>query len=454
MFGRRVFCAFCLGLFLTGCVRYTPSRSELNEPTGIDPAVERVGPEAFYAQEKEQDERIAQLIADRTARLAISSASEKASSYRLGAGDEISLSIENFPEVSKAIKIQSSGKISLPFVGDLHVAGKTEDEVKKLIVEKITDYVVNPQVELTITEFSAHKVWVAGEVGLAGGTYPLKRENYSLLEVLSEVSKIQPLSGNVVYLYPEAGVHNYPGAGAGKPSEAGASNAQIAAAVPAAVVVNPGDAPREVSAGASPSAEATPASLSTNTSGETSAPKEESAPMASVAPGASVQSEPMASPPTPTKSDARIQIDLEKLYGGIDQKPLFIPLLPGDLIVVPPPTAIQVFGEVQNRGLVPVSVKPFLLSAINAAGGLTFAANVHEIEIFRELSNGRKVALDLDLEEHVLRQAKDIRLRDGDIVWVPSHPTRFYQMHAINFINSIFGGGLVVTQAVQQPGSR
>jgi protein involved in polysaccharide export with SLBB domain len=135
---------------------------------------------------------------------------------------------------------------------------------------------------------------------------------------------------------------------------------------------------------------------------------------------------------------SRIQIDIERLYGGLEKRPLYVPVMDGDLIVVPPPPRIHVYGEVTTRSPQGIqAARPYLLSVLSAAGGLTFSAEVSKIEIFRELQFGKKTILTLDLEQHVLSKAEDIKLRDGDIIYVPSNERRYYQDHAVRFVNQL-----------------
>jgi hypothetical protein len=46
----------------------------------------------------------------------------------------------------------------------------------------------------------------------------------------------------------------------------------------------------------------------------------------------------------------------------------------------------------------------------------------------------------LDLEEVGLRGAQDVRLRNGDLVRVPSEPGRFFKRQIVSTLNSIFNG--------------
>ena len=92
-----------------------------------------------------------------------------------------------------------------------------------------------------------------------------------------------------------------------------------------------------------------------------------------------------------------------------------------------------------SRGGSGGGAKPFLLSAVISAGGLNYSADIHNIEIYREFEFGNKVGLTLDLEQVVLRGMQDLKLRDGDIIWVPSHHTRFYGDKTIIAVNNLVG---------------
>jgi hypothetical protein len=60
-------------------------------------------------------------------------------------------------------------------------------------------------------------------------------------------------------------------------------------------------------------------------------------------------------------------------------------------------------------------------------------------EIYREIQLANKTILGLDLEKVVFLAGQDVRLRDGDIILVPSKHGRFYESTIINAINSFAG---------------
>lgn len=432
------------------CVRFIPSRHDLNRPYGDDPSIEYVGIDAFYLYDREQRSRLEQLIGDRIAK------SETAwdAAYKIGPGDRIQIEVKNFEEVSKSYQVQPNGTINLPFVGKLAVEGKTEEDLAGMIRGKVQDYVLEPQVFVEVTDYSAHKVWIVGGSGdfsassgnkgeirdggssISRQAFPLRRQNYSLVELLVEIGEGRLLSSmGTIYLYPEGGLHG--GILDRKEKITKLRRTTLQDVSPFCDNNKSGwmkteGRPKE-----------TPRSgfskFNTND-------------------GAACQGydERMASTPLDVKyhPNARIQIDVEELFGGATHPPLYVPLRPGDAIYIPTTGLIQVYGEVNNKGTFSVAnsgssasgtgaggVKPTLFSVLAAANGLNYAADIHNIEIYRELEFGKKVVLNVDFQDLTLRGTQDVRLRDGDIVWVPSQAGRFTEQHSIDALNSILGAG-------------
>ena len=190
---------------LSGCVRFIHGRRALNERTGFDPAAQYVGIEAFYRYEQEQRKRLEQLVIEREQILK----DQTDPTYRVGAGDDLTVHVKKFEEISKDYTVSPAGTINVPFVGTLQVEGKTEQEISDYLQAELADFLVNPQVGVTVSNFSAHVVWVigSGESRVESqanqyGAYPLKRRDYSLVDLLIEIGDPRMFSQGVVHLLP------------------------------------------------------------------------------------------------------------------------------------------------------------------------------------------------------------------------------------------------------------
>lgn len=88
-------------------------------------------------------------------------------SYRLGPGDYIQVRIFGEEDLDMDVKLDSSGIISYPFLGDLKIAGLSVSEVEDLIVDGLKGpYLVNPIVNITVIEY--RHFYIYGEVKQPG----------------------------------------------------------------------------------------------------------------------------------------------------------------------------------------------------------------------------------------------------------------------------------------------
>ena len=141
-----------------------------------------------------------------------------------------------------------------------------------------------------------------------------------------------------------------------------------------------------------------------------------------------------------SNSGMGVEIEMESLLGKLDQRPLLIPLIAGDTVVVPEAGNFEVDGEVQQPGSFKLTSSTSVIGAIAAAGGFTYSADVKKVEVIRDIGGGRKALASLDLEEVGLRGGRDIRLRSGDLVRVPSEPGLFFERQVVEALNSLFNG--------------
>lgn len=84
-------------------------------------------------------------------------AAASAEVYRIGQDDILQVSVWRSPELSVTVPVRPDGRISVPLVGDVVVAGRTPDEVAADIKGKLATYVREPQVSIILTELRSHE---------------------------------------------------------------------------------------------------------------------------------------------------------------------------------------------------------------------------------------------------------------------------------------------------------
>jgi polysaccharide export outer membrane protein len=96
--------------------------------------------------------------------------------YRLGAGDQLRVQVWTTPERAttggeqnlqpvEGPIIDETGHFFYPFVGEVHAEGRTVGEIRVELTQKLRTYLTDPQVEVAVQEFRAHRVMVTGAVG-------------------------------------------------------------------------------------------------------------------------------------------------------------------------------------------------------------------------------------------------------------------------------------------------
>jgi len=94
------------------------------------------------------------------------------SEYQIGPGDVLSVRVLGHDELSSRVRVRSDGRISLPVLKDLEVAGQTPEAVSENLRNAWTDFVKNPVVTVTVDEPRPLLVSITGEV-TRPGVYPL-----------------------------------------------------------------------------------------------------------------------------------------------------------------------------------------------------------------------------------------------------------------------------------------
>jgi|SoiMethySBSTD1v2_1073268.scaffolds.fasta_scaffold22550_3 protein involved in polysaccharide export with SLBB domain len=92
------------------------------------------------------------------------------SNYRLGPEDVISVDVFNQDRYSrKGITVPPSGRISLSLIpGGVFVNGKTVEEVAEIITKRYDEYIINPQVTVSLDKAASYRYSVIGDVGQPG----------------------------------------------------------------------------------------------------------------------------------------------------------------------------------------------------------------------------------------------------------------------------------------------
>ena len=113
--------------------------------------------------------------------------------YTIGPNDLIDIDVYGVPELKRTVRVNSSGLVSLPLVGQVSLGGLTAQEAEKRL-EKVygEKYLANPQISVFIREFTTQRVTVEGAVAKPG-VYPLTGQ-LTLLRTMALVGGGGPMA--------------------------------------------------------------------------------------------------------------------------------------------------------------------------------------------------------------------------------------------------------------------
>lgn len=101
--------------------------------------------------------------------------------YRLGAGDQLRITVFNEAELTGAYVVGSQGTISYPLVGEVRAAGLTVPEFAERLRQELLEFIRQPNVSVEVANY--RPFFILGEVQRPG-TYPYSAD----LTVLNAVA--------------------------------------------------------------------------------------------------------------------------------------------------------------------------------------------------------------------------------------------------------------------------
>jgi polysaccharide export outer membrane protein len=88
--------------------------------------------------------------------------------YLLRPGDTLQLQYRLTPDLNQTVSVQPDGYVDLNVAGEVQVSGLTITQAHDLIVQKESEHLNNPELNLILEEFTRPYVVVAGEVAKPG----------------------------------------------------------------------------------------------------------------------------------------------------------------------------------------------------------------------------------------------------------------------------------------------
>ena len=88
--------------------------------------------------------------------------------YVVGVDDVLQISVWSDDTLSTEVIVRPDGRITMPLVNDVDAAGKTTQELRESIEQKLQPFFRSPTVAVIVKEINSFKVYVLGEVNDQG----------------------------------------------------------------------------------------------------------------------------------------------------------------------------------------------------------------------------------------------------------------------------------------------
>ncbi len=112
-------------------------------------------------------------------------AQEVSSSYILSVNDQVQIDVFQEEDLRTSTKISKEGTITFPLIGSVRLVGLSIAQATSRLSELLRrDYLVNPQITMTVVNFSKKRFTILGQVNSPGIKEFPDQESLDLLEAI------------------------------------------------------------------------------------------------------------------------------------------------------------------------------------------------------------------------------------------------------------------------------
>jgi polysaccharide export outer membrane protein len=335
----------------------------------------------------------------------------RAEDYTVGPGDVLSITVYGQGDLSKDYPVDPEGTIAFPLIGRIRAGGQTVRQLGARITALLEkDYLVNPQVLVSVKEYQSQKIHVLGEVANPG-VYYLKPQT-TLLDILARAGGFGKGGGNQVIVY--RNVHAAASAATTGNSILRLSLDKIQRGdITDNIPLQDGDTVFV------PKARAFFVLGEVHKPGTFPIESEMTAVDAVRQAGWFTEKAAPSAVKLTRSTDGRQETISLDLSSPTAKDAKFV-LRDGDTLLVPRGNTFFVFGEVRNPGAYQLTRETNILEGITLAGGFSDKAAPGRTRVIRMTAKGPQV-LHVDMNDVIKRGQRDkaIALQENDVVVVP-----------------------------------
>ena len=113
--------------------------------------------------------------------------------YKLRPGDVVAVSVWQEPGLEQLVLVRPDGGMSFPLAGDLQAEGLTVEQLAASIKKKLTRFIPDPVVTVTLQEIPGNRIYVLGRVN-EPGDFPIISRDVTVMQALSMAGGLTPFA--------------------------------------------------------------------------------------------------------------------------------------------------------------------------------------------------------------------------------------------------------------------
>ena len=95
-------------------------------------------------------------------------APDSLTAYTVNPGDVLTISVWKEVDLIRQVIIRPDGAFSFPLVGDVNAKGRSVEEIREILKQRLERYIPDPVVTITVDQILGHSVYVLGQVNRPG----------------------------------------------------------------------------------------------------------------------------------------------------------------------------------------------------------------------------------------------------------------------------------------------
>jgi polysaccharide export outer membrane protein len=118
--------------------------------------------------------------------------------YVIGADDSLKIDVRGDQQESGVVPVRPDGKITLPLLNDIQAAGFTPMQLAADITARLTKFIVDPVVDVSVQQVNSKRVFMVGEV-LRAGPMPIT-PGMTILQAIATAGLTQYANKKHIYI--------------------------------------------------------------------------------------------------------------------------------------------------------------------------------------------------------------------------------------------------------------